>query len=285
METNNQIRSDEIEIDLVELIGVMISRLWIILLCCILAGALAFVLSVYVITPKYKSTTKMYIINRQSAETLTYSDLQTGTQLTKDYQELVTSRPVLEEVKAELNLDIDNDDFKEKITVEVPTDTRIVSITVEEDSPTLARNIADAIRISASEHISKVMNTEAVNVVEEADLPTEPSSPKIVKNTVIGAFAGAFLSIAIIVLIYIMDDTIKNPDDIEHYLKVSVLGSIPFVDEKSAEEQDKKRKKKRGKKAKEEAAVTPPPLSPMNRMPAANPRQATVLRKGKEGDK
>ena len=186
MEPKNQMQSDEIEIDLVELIGVLMSRLWMIIIFGALAGIITFLLCVYVITPKYESTTKMYIINRQSNETLTYSDLQTGTQLTKDYQELVTSRPVLDEVRSELSLDIDNKELKKKISVDVPTDTRIVTITVEDSSPEMARAIADSIRNSASEHISAVMNTEAVNVVEEADLPEEPSSPKVVKDTAIG---------------------------------------------------------------------------------------------------
>ena len=65
METNNQIQSEEIEIDLVELIGVIVSKLWIIIICSVLAGTIAFLLSEYVITPQYISTTKMYIINRQ----------------------------------------------------------------------------------------------------------------------------------------------------------------------------------------------------------------------------
>ena len=202
METNNQIQSEEIEIDLVELIGVIVSKLWIIVICAALAGTIAFLLSEYVMTPQYISTTKMYIINRQSNEQLTYSDLQTGTQLTKDYQELVTSRPVLDEVREELALAMDNKELKSKITVSVPTDTRIVTITVQDSSPDLARAIADEIRNSASKHISAVMNTEAVNVVEEADLPLEPSSPKIVKNTVIGGAIGAFISMAFRVEFY-----------------------------------------------------------------------------------
>lgn len=249
METNNQIQSEEIEIDLVELIGVIVSKLWIIIICSALAGTIAFLLSEYVMTPQYISTTKMYIINRQSNEQLTYSDLQTGTQLTKDYQELVTSRPVLDEVREELALAMDNKELKSKITVSVPTDTRIVTITVQDSSPDLARAIADEIRNSASNHISAVMNTEAVNVVEEADLPLEPSSPKIVKNTVIGGAIGAFISMAFIILVYIMDDSVKNPDDVEHYLKVSVLGSIPYEEENEEEDEPatEKKKKKAGK--------------------------------------
>ena len=273
MEPRNQIQSDEIEIDLVELIGVLMSKLWMIILFGALAGVITFLLCLYVITPKYESTTKMYIINRQSNETLTYSDLQTGTQLTKDYQELVTSRPVLESVRAELALDIDNKELKDKIRVDVPTDTRIVTITVEDSSPELARAIADSIRNSASEHISAVMNTEAVNVVEEANLPDEQSSPKIVKDTVIGGAVGAFFAIVIIILIYIMDDTIKNPEDIEHYLHVSVLGSIPYVDERTGETERRRRRRKKKKDDRTTRTAT---------MPADN---MTILREGTEGSK
>ncbi|MCR5358133.1 MAG: protein-tyrosine kinase [Lachnospiraceae bacterium] len=274
METGNNINSEEIEIDLVELIGVLMSRLWMIVLFGALAGAFTYLMCVYVITPQYESTTKMYIINRQSNETLTYSDLQTGTQLTKDYQELVTSRPVLEEVRQELSLDMDNKELKSKISVTVPTDTRIVTITVEDSSPETARDIADAIRNSASEHISAVMNTEAVNVVEEADLPIEPSSPKVLRNTVIGGAGGAFFAIVIIILIYIMDDTIKNPDDIEHYLRVSVLGSIPYVDERAGESD--RRKKIRRKKHRKQDYTQKTATTPVN---------MAVLRPGTEVDK
>lgn len=273
MEPKNQIHSDEIEIDLVELIGVLMSKLWMIIIFGALAGVITFLLCVYVVTPKYESTTKMYIINRQSNETLTYSDLQTGTQLTKDYQELVTSRPVLEEVRSELSLDIDNDELKDKINVDVPTDTRIVTITVEDSSPEMARAIADSIRNSASAHISAVMNTEAVNVVEEANLPEEPSSPKIIKDTAIGGAVGGFFAVVIIILIYIMDDTIKNPDDIEHYLKVSVLGSIPYVDERTGET-DKKSKRKKSKKSERNSRTA---TTPVNNM--------AVLRPGTEVEK
>ncbi len=249
MEQNNRLRSDEIEIDIVELIGVLMSKLWIVVICGIVAGFITFLLCLYVITPKYESTTKIYIINRQSNETLTYSDLQTGTQLTKDYQELVTSRPVLEEVRAELGLQIDNDELKDKITVTVPTDTRIVTITVEDAEPQVAQAIANAIRISASSHISDVMNTEAVNVVEEGNLPDSPSSPKVIRDTFIGAVVGIFFAVAIIILIYVMDDTIKNPDDIEHYLKVSVLASIPYIDDKENSDSKKKSRRKSSKRS------------------------------------
>lgn len=250
-------QSDEIEIDLVELFGVIWHKAWLVLLCGVNVALITFLVSMYLIIPKYESITKLYIINRQNTESLTYSDLQSGAQLTKDYKELVVSRPVLEEVISELNLDLKNDELAEKISVEIPTDTRIVTITVEDTDPYLARSIADAVRISASEHIGNVMNTEAVNVVEEANLPIEQSSPKVLMNTAVGGAVGCFLAIAIVVLIYVLDDTIKNPDDIERYLGCSVLASIPLTEE---DQKKKKNSKKRHESASAEQAKKPTPV-------------------------
>ena len=249
-------RDDVIEIDLVELLGVILHNLWIIIVSGVIVAAVALLVSYFIITPKYESVTKIYVISKTNADTMTYSDLQAGSTLTKDYKELVKSRPVLEEVIAETGIDVELKDLEEQITVEVPTDTRIVSITVEDKDPYEARIIADSVRIAASKHIQEVMNTEAVNVVEEASLPIEKSSPSILKNTAIGYAVGLFLAIAIVIINYIMDDTIKTPDDVEKFLGVSVLGSIPYsendLSDKAEMERYGKKKKQRKKKQKEE---------------------------------
>lgn len=255
-QNNRDNRDDVIEIDLVELLGVILHNLWIIIVSGVIVAAVALLISYFIITPKYESVTKIYVISKTNADTMTYSDLQAGSTLTKDYKELVKSRPVLEEVLAETGIDVELKDLEEQITVEVPTDTRIVSITVEDKDPYEARIIADSVRIAASKHIREVMDTEAVNVVEEASLPIEKSSPSILKNTAIGYAVGLFLAIAIVIINYIMDDTIKTPDDVEKFLGVSVLGSIPYsendLSDKAEMERYEKKKKQRKKKQKEE---------------------------------
>lgn len=249
-------RDDVIEIDLVELLGVILHNLWIIIVSGVIVAAVTLLVSYFIITPKYESVTKIYVISKTNADTMTYSDLQAGSTLTKDYKELVKSRPVLEEVLAETGIDVELKNLEAQITVEVPTDTRIVSITVEDKDPYEARIIADSVRIAASKHIREVMDTEAVNVVEEASLPIEKSSPSILKNTAIGYAVGLFLAIAIVIINYIMDDTIKTPDDVEKFLGVSVLGSIPYsendLSDKAEMERYEKKKKQRKKKQKEE---------------------------------
>ncbi|MGN8920678.1 YveK family protein [Lachnospiraceae bacterium HCP28S3_F9] len=226
---NQNISDDEIEIDLVELFMVLKSKLHIILLSGILAALLAFVGTKLLMIPMYTSVTKMYVLSRQdSSSGVTYSDLQTGSQLTKDYAELVKSRPVLEQVIAVLNLDIEPEDLAENITVETPTDTRILSISVESDNPKEAKEIADTLRETVSSEIKEIMHAESVDTIEDGNLPKEPSSPSLKKNMVLGGALGVFLALAILIFIFLRDDTIKNPDDVEQYLGLNVLTSIPI---------------------------------------------------------
>ena len=226
---NQNISDDEIEIDLIELFMVLKSKLHIILLSGILAALLAFVGTKFFMIPMYTSVTKMYVLSRQdSSSGVTYSDLQTGSQLTKDYAELVKSRPVLEQVIAVLNLDIEPEDLAENITVETPTDTRILSISVESDNPKEAKEIADTLRETVSSEIKEIMHAESVDTIEDGNLPKEPSSPSLKKNMVLGGALGVFLALAILIFIFLRDDTIKNPDDVEQYLGLNVLTSIPI---------------------------------------------------------
>jgi len=224
---------DEIEIDLREVFLILLGKLWLILLVGIFTATIAFAYSQFVMDPVYESTTQIYILNKQENNTVTYSDVQLGTQLTKDYAELIESRYVLEEVIEELQLqeinpDMDYETLLEKVKVTTPTDTRILAITVSDTDPVLAMEIANSIREAAAVHIKNVMDIEAVNVVDTANLPTEKASPSVFKWTVIGGFIGAFLVMAIVLVWYLLDDTIKNSDDVERYLGLSTLALIPL---------------------------------------------------------
>jgi capsular polysaccharide biosynthesis protein len=238
--------NEEIEIDLKELWMVLMRRVWLLIGAGIVLALVAFLLSKFVITPQYESTTKIYILNKQdNTQAITYSDLQSGTQLTKDYMTLVTSRPVTEQVIGDLGLDMKHKDMVEIIKVSNPQDTRILSITVKYKDPFMAKKIADAIREAAAVHIKDVMNIEQVSIVEEANIPEEASSPNTLRNTMLGGIVGIILSAGIVILVHVLDDTIKTPDDIERYLGVSILSSIPMQD--SLKPAKKKAKHKKAK--------------------------------------
>lgn len=241
--TNQNVKeNDEITIDLTELFMTLWSKAHIIILSGILLGLLAFVGTKLFITPMYTSTTKFYVLTKTTdSGNVTYSDLQTGSQLTKDYAELVKSRPVLEEVVSVLNLDMDTQELAGKITVTTPTDTRVMSINVEDAQPKQARDIADAVRQAVGIQIQEIMDVDSVKTVEEANLPDSPSSPSVMRNTLIGAILGILISAGIIILVFMLDDTVKTPEDVETYLGLNVLASIPIYD--GANTKNKKRVK------------------------------------------
>ena len=239
--TNN---NDEIEIDLGEVFHLVISKLGVIILSGILLGVLSIIGTMLFITPKYESTTKIMVLNKQDNNTLTSADMQTSTQLTKDYAELIQSRTVLEGVIAQLNLDMTYKEMLNKVSVETSSDSRIVSISVTDEDPYTASEIANAVRDMAAEHIQSVMDIEAVNVVDTANIPNEKASPSLAKNGVIGGLLGVIIAMAAVIIIYLTNDTIKVEEDVERYLGLSVLGSIPFSEKESRSKKKKSRKRR-----------------------------------------
>ena len=112
--------------------------------------------------------------------------------------------------------------------------------------PVRAMEIANAVREAASEHIMNVMDIQAVNVVETANLPTHAAGPNTTRNVLLGGMLGAVLVAGILVVRYLLDDTLKTTEDVERYLGLSVLAVIPLNE---GETDGKKRKKVRRRPA------------------------------------
>ena len=245
MEENTIRQTEEIEINLWEICLVLVHNLALIISAGIMAALGVFLFTQLVITPSYESTTKIYILNKQENASVTYSDIQLGTQHTKDYAELIQSRFVLEEVVQGMGLNLTYEQMKGKVSVTTPTDTRILAITVKDKDPVMAMKIANAIREAAAVHIMNVMDIQAVNVAETANMPMKKASPSALKNTFVGGILGIFIIIIIVMVRYMMDDTVKTPEDVEKYLQLSTLAVIPL----NEGETDKKRKKKKVKRS------------------------------------
>ena len=239
-------QDDEIEIDLKELFYVIKRKLWIILLTGIV-GAVGFGLfTAMVMKPVYTSSTMLYIVNKTTTLT-SLTDLQLGTQLTKDYKVLVTSRPVTGQVITNLDLNLSHEQLVKKIKVDNPTDTRILTISVEDTDPYMAKSIADEFASVASARMAEIMDSAPPNIVEEAYLPTQKTKPSITKNTMIGGLAGVFLAGAIILVLFVMNDAIKPPEDVEKYLGLNTLATIPVFEGETGAKKKKSKRKKSGR--------------------------------------
>ena len=219
---------DEVEIDLADLYYLLRQNLVWILLALVLGGVLAGGFTYLFITPKYQATAKLYIVSASNDSVVNLSDLQIGSSLTADYSQLVLSRPMLESVINDLELDMDDiGTLSRMVSVTNPSNTRILNITVTDTDPLMSMKIANEIAYLAMEWLPEVMQSHAPTLAEEAVIPLSPSSPNLVRNALIGAVAFAALYYGFCVIRYFMDDSIRTSEDFERYFGFVPLTAIP----------------------------------------------------------
>lgn len=218
-----------IEIDVLYLLRKLWSRKFFIIFIALVVGTIALLGSVFLIKPKYTSTTRIYVVSR-TADSITNQDLQAGSYLVKDYQEVITSNEVLSSVIDKEKLSLTPNELSSMISVTIPTDTRVISISVEDDNAQEATTIANTVREVAAEKIKAVTKVDDVTTLEAAEVPKEPSSPNITRNTLIGVIAGGVLAVISIIILEILDDRVRRPEDIEDVLGLPLLGIVPDID-------------------------------------------------------
>ena len=227
MNTND---NASIEIDVLYLLRKLWSRKFFIIFIALVVGTVALLGSVFFLKPKYTSTTRIYVVSRSSDSSLTNQDLQAGSYLVNDYKEVITSNEVLSSVISQENLSLSTSELSNMISVNIPTDTRVISISVEDTDAQEASDIANTIREVAAEKIKSVTKVDDVTTLEAAEVASKPSSPNVKKNAVIGALAGAFLAIVGILVAEVLDDRVRRPEDIEETLGMTLLGVVPDID-------------------------------------------------------
>lgn len=227
MNTND---NASIEIDVLYLLRKLWSKKFFIVFVGLLVGTVALLGSVFFIKPKYTSTTRIYVVSRSSDTTLTNQDLQAGSYLVNDYKEVITSSEVLASVIDQEKLSMSAGQLSGEILVNIPTDTRVISISVTDTDAQRACDIANTVREVAAEKIKAVTKVDDVTTLESATKASHPSSPNVKKNAVIGALAGAFVAIVGILVAEVLDDRVRRPQDIEEVLGMTLLGVVPDAD-------------------------------------------------------
>lgn len=229
---------DNQEKDLIQIdIMLLLRRIWdkklIIVLITLIFTASALAYSLFIATPKYNSTTKVYVVNqKKDNQAITTQDVQLGTLLVKDYKEIILSNNVMSEVVERNNLKITPTALAKKITVDAPKDTRIISITVNDSNAETARDLANAVREVSADKIKEVTKIDDVTTIEPAEVANTPSSPNVFKNSVLATVLGLILAVGGVVLLELLDDRIKRPEDIEEGMDLVLLGVIPDTKKK-----------------------------------------------------
>ena len=242
------VNDDEVEIDLREIFYALKAKILLILMAALIGACVAAAYTQFLMTPIYSSTSSMLVLSKETTLT-SLADLQLGASLTSDYTVLITSTPVLEQVIENLNLDMTTEQLKDTVTINNPTDTRILEITVDNADSTLAKDIVDEIANVSSSYIGDKMEVIPPKIIEVGKIATVRTSPSVKKNTALGFLLGFVACAAVVVIFAVMDDTIKTEEDIEKYLGVSVLAKVPdrkdYVNMKGKKNQKKKNKNHR----------------------------------------
>ena len=236
---------DAIEIDVVELLFALRKKLWMIILAAMIGCLGAGIYSKVILSPVYTSTSMVYVLSKETTLT-SLADLQIGSQLTKDYSVMITSRPVLEEVIEKQKLSLSYNQLKSMIRVSNPADTRILNMSVSDTDPVRAKAIVDAVAKASSDYIGDIMEMIPPKIIENGVVPDNPTSPNIKKNAALGGLALSAAVCGFITLQVIMNDTIRSEEDVSRYLGISVLAVIP---ENNREEKEKPEKGSEGKRS------------------------------------
>ena len=227
---NQKEQNEEMEIDLLDLAYMLLDN-WHYLLICLLAGALLLnAYSFFCIQPTYQSTSKLYIVSTSDDSVVNLNDLNLGTSLTSDYEELMLSYPVLNRVIEKLDLDMDYNQLKQLYTLNNPTDTRVLQITATTTDPQLSMDLAETMAVEAVSYLPDTMSTSYS------------------RYTMMGGLLGLILCAGVLIVRYLMDDTIHTAEDMEKYFGLVPLTVIPESDQVAQMETTHSSKKKRRKK-------------------------------------
>lgn len=243
--------NDDIEVDLLEIFYALLNKWWV-LLIGVLAGVIAAVaITVLCITPEYSATSMIYM--RGSGSTIaSIADLQIGSALTDDYEVIFKSRTLLTKTIDDLGIDMNYKSLESMISISNPSDTRILQVTITCPDAQLACDLVNALVANGMEAAEEIDSKEPY-IIDKAVVQNSPVSPNMIKNVGIGGLAGLIIFGAVIVIRYMMNDTFQSSNDIEKYLELPVLCSVP--ESKSSQYEvrvDKKRSKREKKHGKDD---------------------------------
>jgi len=231
---------NELKIDVWDLLRYLWKH-WKLIFISMLIGALAIGgFTELFVMPEYEATAKMYVLS-SSDSVLNLSDLQLGTYLASDYQEVFKTHEVTNAVIRNLDLPYTYTGLQRMLSLSNPSGTRILNITIRSANPAEAAAIANEFLKVASQYVSDVMLTDKPTELSSALAPTVPAGPSLIRNAVLGALVGTILCCAVLLVAFLLDDKIKTAEGITQLTGLPVLGQVPVYSLRKPEDSPSRR--------------------------------------------
>lgn len=229
------------EIDLQKLLMTYLSKWWLIVLCTAAAALIALCVTCWFITPQYKASVTVYVNNARSdqqVEYITSSNLATAQRLVSTYINMIESDTVLEKVANASGVNITADQIRTIMSASQVDDTELFNVFITHKDPALAAQIANAVAKVAPGEIERFVEGSSTKIIDYAKVPEEPSSPSLLKNTVLGALMGVVAALLYLSLRFLMDVRIKDEEDLAALFALPVLAQIPAFIPEGAKRRD-----------------------------------------------
>ena len=220
------------ELDLRLLMLALMRKLWLIVLCAVVIGAVAFGYTKYFVTPKYTASVTIYVNNNRlniegNTAALTASDISVAQRLVSTYVITLKSDRVLNKVAQELDMKLSADRIRSMISASAVENTEVFEVRITHTDPATAAQIANAIAKVAPEEISEIVVGSSTKIIDYATVPSSPSSPNVTRNTALGAIIGVALAVVIAVLQELLDLRVREEQDVTRLSDAPILGRIP----------------------------------------------------------
>ncbi len=221
-----------IQINLKEILFTIFNKWYIFAIIFVVCTISSIFYSYFIVTPLYDSTGKIYIMNKNS-QTINTSDYSISYYMTKDYEELIVDKAVLNEVSKEIDYKYSPSQLKGMISINNPENTRFIEITVRSANAKDSRKIVNSLCEVSKEKIVDLLGIDRVNIIRKGELASSPSVPDVDKNIFNSLIVALVISIIAFFIIYFLNDKINSSEDVEKYLELNVLGNIPYNQSKS----------------------------------------------------
>lgn len=219
-------RLEENYIDFIELVQYYLKTWWLIVAGCMIGVVVAGIYTFKIATPIYEASSMVYMSGSGSEDVISYQDLQIGAALTKDYEVIFTSRPILESIIKDLNLEMSWKELRNRLILKNETDTRILKIAFQDEDPELASNIVNRLVENGMKKVQDIYSNESY-LIEEAVADWDMVSPSHSRDLMMGALFGIALVVVVMTINYILNDRIHSVKDVEQILQLPVFCIVP----------------------------------------------------------
>lgn len=219
------------ELDLKELFQIFWNKKIQIILVILIFMVIGIIYTIGFVTPKYSSSTTLVLAsgnNNKQTNTITTTDITLNSKLVSTYSELIKSKNVLRQVKSNLNINLDEEVLRNSIQVTSVKDTELIKITVTNEDATVSAKVANEIAKVFMGKVKEFYNIENIQVVDTAEIETQPSNINHTKDVAIFSLVGLVIAVMYVLIANMLDTTIKTAEEVEKLFKVPVLVNIPL---------------------------------------------------------